>query len=41
MKLLREPLLHFLLLGAGLFVVFSLMNNKTSEETGKIVVTAG
>jgi hypothetical protein len=31
MKFLREPLVHFLLLGAGLFVVFSLLNKETRE----------
>jgi hypothetical protein len=41
MKFLREPLVHFLLLGAGLFVVFSLLNKETREVPGKIVVTAG
>jgi PPIC-type PPIASE domain len=41
MRLLREPLLHFLLLGAGLFVVFGLVNKGTNVEPGKIVVTAG
>ncbi len=41
-RILREPLLHFLLLGAGLFIVFSVMPvSPGSRETGKIVVTQG
>jgi hypothetical protein len=38
---LREPLLHFLLLGAGLFVAFGLVGKRTSGEPGKIVITQG
>jgi PPIC-type PPIASE domain len=38
----REPLLHFLLIGAALFVVFGLVNDKYSSEPDKhIVVSAG
>jgi len=40
-KLFREPLLHFLLLGAVLFIAYSLMSNPGSSEPGKIVVTVG
>lgn len=41
-KLLREPLRHFLLLGAGIFLVYSLMSHSDSSgESGKIVVTLG
>jgi parvulin-like peptidyl-prolyl isomerase len=40
MKLLREPLLHFLLLGAGLFALFRAFNKEPSQPAGKIVVTA-
>jgi hypothetical protein len=40
-RLLREPLLHFLLLGAGLFLAYSLMPRNGSGETGKIVVSEG
>ena len=28
-KILREPLLHFLLIGAALFIVFGLVNDMT------------
>jgi hypothetical protein len=37
--LLREPLLHFLLLGAALFGVYGLARDKASGPTGQIVVT--
>ena len=40
-KLLREPLVHFLLLGAGLFVAFGLVGERTGSEPGEIVVTQG
>lgn len=40
-QLFREPLLHFLLLGAGLFVGFGLVDKRTSGEPGKIVITQG
>jgi hypothetical protein len=40
MKLLREPLLHFLLVGAGLFVLFRVASKDQSQQTGKIVVTS-
>jgi hypothetical protein len=39
-KLLREPLVHFLLLGAGLFVVFGLVNEEDRAKPEKIIVTA-
>src|SRR5262249_38073594 len=37
----REPLVHFLLLGAGLFVAFGLVGKRPSGELGKIVITQG
>ena len=40
MKLLREPLLHFLLIGAGLFLLFRVASKDPSQQTGKIVVTS-
>ena len=40
-KLLREPLVHFLLLGAGLFVTFGLVGERTGSEPGEIVATQG
>ncbi len=39
--LLREPLVHFLLLGAGLFVAFGFVSKRTSPAPEKIVVTRG
>ena len=40
MNLLREPLLHFLLLGAAIFAVFSFTRHGT-DRPGEIVVTRG
>ena len=40
-QLFREPLVHFLLLGAGLFVAFGLVDKRPSGEPGKIVITQG
>ena len=40
-KLMREPLVHFLLLGAAIFAAYSLMSDGTGGEPGKIVVTHG
>ena len=40
-RFLREPLLHFLLLGAGLFFAYSVMSKRGGSEPGKIVVTQG
>lgn len=41
-RILKEPLMHFLLLGAGLFVAYSLISRPGSGGApGKIVVTAG
>lgn len=41
-RLLKEPLLHFLLLGAGLFLAYGLMpKSPGSGEPGKIIVTQG
>jgi len=36
--ILREPLFHFLLIGAGLFIVFSQMNTDEESNTPKIIV---
>jgi hypothetical protein len=40
-KLLREPLLHFLLLGAAIFAAYSLVSKPDVSEPGKIVITQG
>jgi hypothetical protein len=40
-RLLKEPILHFLLLGTALFGVFALLGDRGSERTGHIVVTPG
>lgn len=42
MKLLiREPLVHFLIIGAGLFLLFSLVNNPAGPQSDRIVITTG
>jgi hypothetical protein len=41
MRLLREPLLHFLLLGAVIFVAFGLLSRHKSSKPGEIVITQG
>ena len=38
-KILREPLLHFLLLGAAIFVLYRWVSKPGGKEPGKIVVT--
>jgi hypothetical protein len=40
-KLLREPLVHFLILGAALFLASSLMNRHTIGDSRKIVINQG
>ena len=41
-KLLKEPLLHFLLLGVALFVVSGWIGgNETAEEAREIVISEG
>ncbi len=39
-RLLREPLVHFLLLGAGLFALYSLVGNDSGARRDRIVVDA-
>ena len=40
-KLLREPLVHFLLLGAAIFVAYGLLPKRVSDEPAKILITQG
>jgi hypothetical protein len=40
-KLLKDPLLHFLLIGAGLFLVFGLIKSPSGNEENRIVITGG
>jgi PPIC-type PPIASE domain len=40
-RLLKEPLVHFLLLGMAVFVVFAILDRSDGLKVGKIVVTAG
>jgi hypothetical protein len=41
MRLLREPLLHFLLLGAMIFVAFNLLSRHKTDKPSEIVITQG
>ena len=40
-RILREPLLHFLLLGAVIFAAYGLVSKRGSNEPGKIVISEG
>jgi hypothetical protein len=41
MKIIREPLFHFLLLGAAIFAVYALATRHKTDKPGEIVVTQG
>jgi hypothetical protein len=41
MKFMREPLCHFLLLGAAIFAVYGLATRHKTDKPGEIVVTQG
>jgi len=41
MKFMREPLFHFLLLGAAIFAVYGLATRHKTDKPGEIVVTQG
>ena len=40
-KILREPLLHFLVLGIAIFAGYGFVSKRSSDEPGKIVISAG
>ena len=40
-RILKEPLVHFLLLGAAIFLVYSVASKHSTGEPGKIVITQG
>ena len=40
-RILREPLVHFLVLGAALFAAFQLAGDRGEATQGKIVITSG
>ena len=40
-RLLKEPLLRFVLLGAVIFAAYGLVSKRSSEEPGNIVITQG
>ncbi len=42
MKLLREPLVHFLVIGTAIFLIYGLMGQEDAEEKERaITITAG
>jgi hypothetical protein len=41
MKILREPLLHFILLGAAIFAAYGFVSRHRTDKPGVIVVTQG
>ena len=41
MKFIREPLVHFLVLGAVIFLISGLLRNPKADKPDRIVVTAG
>ena len=41
-RLIKEPLVHFLIIGAALFMLYGLIDKQDAEEQGKaITITAG
>lgn len=40
-RILREPLLHFLLLGIAIFAAYDAVSKQIGDEPGKIIVTQG
>ena len=38
-RFFKEPLVHFLLIGAGLFLLFHFSNEPAGDQPGRIVVT--
>ena len=40
-RILHEPLLHFVLLGAAIFAVYTLVSPRIGGESGSIVITSG
>ncbi len=39
--ILREPLIHFFVLGAGIFLLFGLIGGSEEDQTDTIIVKAG
>ena len=40
-KLIREPFLHFLFLGAAIFLAYHFLSARADNQPGKIVITQG
>ena len=39
LRILKEPLIHFLLIGASLFFIYSLVNNTAPQDNNKVYVS--
>ena len=40
-KLIREPFIHFILLGAAIFLAYHFLSARADNQPGKIVITQG
>ncbi|MCJ7555660.1 MAG: peptidylprolyl isomerase [Gammaproteobacteria bacterium] len=40
-KIMREPLVHFLVIGAGLFLLYGVINGPAGDKPNRIIVTPG
>jgi hypothetical protein len=40
-SLLREPLIHFLLIGVALFLLFEILDNPVGPQANRVVITSG
>src|SRR4051794_964027 len=40
-RILKEPLLHFLLLGAAIFAAHGLVSKRSRDQPGRILITQG
>ena len=40
-KLIREPFIHFIFLGAAIFLAYHFLSTRTANQPGKIVITQG
>jgi hypothetical protein len=40
-RILKEPLLHFVVLGAAMFAAYTMLSKRGSDEPGRVIVTRG
>ena len=40
-KLIREPFIHFIFLGAAIFLAYHFLSARADNQPGKIVITQG